>query len=121
MAVDLSVGGVTNATYVASGTNTTQNTTMNDLSQRKTDYFIQKEKELIKQFMTDDEQKYREAAKKYNELQILKEILKQTGLSREMLIMELKKNGYIKSNIKNPTDEDIIEGYNRYIKEPKWA
>ena len=44
-----------------------------------------------------------------------------------MLIEKLRKNEYIEPNVKNPSDTDIIKGYDKYInreierQQPKWA
>ena len=73
MTKNLSVSGVTNATYVANGTNTTKRTTMIDLAEWGKSIEIFKRKQY--QQYQEVEKEYAEAVKKQNE-QILKEILK---------------------------------------------
>ena len=116
MAGNLSVGGVTGATNTVSVAEA--DSLMTKIQKRKIE-LPRQEQEITKQML--------EMQRKH-EAEMVKAILKVADVtSRQMLIMKLRKNGYIQPNIKNPTDADIIKGWNDYMNdeikrtEPKWA
>ena len=136
---DLSVGGVTNATSTVSIAET--DSPMVKIQKRKINLIRQEQKiseeiEKHRKFkakqlgLPEDAtwQQIEDAQQRKHEAEMVKVILEKAGVSSsQMLIMKLRKGGFIKQHIKNPTDADIIKAWNDYINREiersklKWA